>query len=150
MAESQEVKITSNDDLNQKIVLERIKKGEYICVNREVIGRTGKFYRVLQDIYDKKDIRITSYYHCRVCNDVVWYPVQKGSSPLNRHADACDPLPSNDTKPSKNDDNTMPEDDEQSVDVVPEVNQNQKRTGIFTENSHEQFQFVSTRFDLIL
>lgn len=53
----------------------------------------GRFYRVLMDIY-AGDTRIKEFYKCKVCNEVLNHNPINGTAPLLRHADSCDPLPS--------------------------------------------------------
>lgn len=56
-------------------------------------GRTGggKYYRVLNDIYDNNNQRVKCIYQCTKCKQVIKCNPSNGTKPLNSHAAKCDP-----------------------------------------------------------
>lgn len=67
----------------------RIDYGTYTVKNHDGKGRFG---RVILDVFDENHKRLVNYFKCKVCNKVIYQDVSnKGTKPLNRHADKCDP-----------------------------------------------------------
>lgn len=77
--------------LNETMVAKRITQGVYTHKKREEKGRIGKFYRIMDDIFDENDDAVAGFYYCRECHEVVECKVSGGTAKLNRHADDCDP-----------------------------------------------------------
>lgn len=84
------VEILSKVGLNEEIVEQRIKSGNYTSRKHAQIGRVGRFYRFIQDIFDEQGKQLEGFYHCRFCNGVVKCQKGRGTAPLNRHADEHD------------------------------------------------------------
>lgn len=72
----------------------------------------GRYYRIIRDIYEGEE-RVKDgneyFYQCERCNAVMKLDPKKGTAPLLRHANSCDPLPSSSDVVKKDD-----EDDESS------------------------------------
>lgn len=83
-------------DSSSKIeeIKKRIISGEYKCKQNEAKGRKGAYYRIMDDVYDENDKKLPNVCRCRVCSEVIECTKKTGTSPLNRHADKCDPPPS--------------------------------------------------------
>lgn len=64
---------------------------------KEHQGTGGRFYRTFNDVYEGEE-RLKDgthfFYQCTKCKDLMKLDPKKGTAPLIRHADACDPLPS--------------------------------------------------------
>lgn len=70
---------------------DKIVHGEYTSRKHDLTGRVGRFYRVIQDVFDENDVQLVGFYQCRVCSDVIECNVCKGTAKLNRHANYCAP-----------------------------------------------------------
>lgn len=78
-----------NEEL--KLIKNKIKFGGYSVHVRDA-QKVGQFYRVLRDVYDEKCVKLKNVYHCVKCEEVLKWDSSKGTTPLDRHANECDPL----------------------------------------------------------
>lgn len=82
----------NNDDaLTPEIVLSRIDYGSYVIVARAEGTKKGRHYTVLQDIKKDDGKILKGFYYCPECKDVIKRKASGGTTPLIRHANACDP-----------------------------------------------------------
>lgn len=70
----------------------KIRFGNYKILKRTA-KNAGRSYRVLRDIYDENSVRIEHVYWCIKCEELIVREAGRGTQPLLRHADDCDPLP---------------------------------------------------------
>lgn len=109
-----ELFVIDSSIMNVEEVKQKIIAGDYLLKMHEQQGRIGRYYRIMDDGFDKKANKLVPYFfHCRVCGSVVNQVRIGGTGKLNRHADACDPpsasikeSASNDSKDDDEDDTT--------------------------------------------
>lgn len=53
-------------------------------------GRIGTHFRLLQNVYDEKNVRLIGFYFCRKCEEVLYYISKAGTQPLERHVRRCE------------------------------------------------------------
>lgn len=77
-------------DLTKERVKHYIEYGQLLPKIHEATGRVGVHYKILRDVADTNGNLVKGFYFCSVCESVLQVNPSNGTTPLIRHAKACE------------------------------------------------------------
>lgn len=80
-------------ETSEKDVFTLLIRGMYHAKPGRSSPKAGKYYRIINDVYDNENKRVKEFYQCMKCKEVLKQNPSNGTKRLNTHANICDPLP---------------------------------------------------------
>lgn len=80
-------------DLSATEVSNMLARGIYHAKPGRSTPSAGKYYRIINDVYDNDHKKVKHFFQCTKCKQVIKCNPSNGTKPLNTHANICDPQP---------------------------------------------------------